>query len=333
MLEAVRPQVRSRAPLAAVVLAAGRGTRMKSKRPKVLHPIAGRPMVLHALDAVRALKPARLVVVVAPGMEAVAEAVAPAAVAIQREARGTADAVKAGLAALQGFDGDVLVVFGDQPLMSAQTLRALRAKLARAHVAVLGFAPRDPTGYGRLILGAGGELLAVREHRDATAEERRIEICNAGVMAVRAGVLARILPMIRADNVKKEFYLTDLVALARGEGLSCAVVEGSEAELLGVNSRAELAKAEAAMQERLCAAAMAGGATLIAPETVHLSFDTRLGADVTVGPYVFFGPGVTVGEGSEILSFCHFERATIGRNAIVGPFAHLRPGAVIRDGA
>jgi bifunctional UDP-N-acetylglucosamine pyrophosphorylase/glucosamine-1-phosphate N-acetyltransferase len=333
MLETPNPQVRSRAPLAIVVLAAGQGTRMRSRLPKVLHAVAGRPMVLHVLHVARSLRPSRLAVVLAPKMEAVAEAVAPATVAVQRRARGTADAVAAALPALEGCDGDVLVVYGDQPLIAAKTLRSLRAKLAGSDLAVLGFTPRDPSGYGRLIRDSGGHLVAVREHRDAAANERRIGLCNSGVMAVRAGVLRRLLPKVECDNAKKEFYLTDLVALARAEGLSCAVAEGSEAELMGVNSRAELAMAEAAMQERLRAAVLAGGATLVAPETVHLSFDTRLAPDVIVAPNVFFGPGVAIGEGSEILSFCHFERATVGRNAVVGPFARLRPGAVIRDGA
>jgi bifunctional UDP-N-acetylglucosamine pyrophosphorylase / glucosamine-1-phosphate N-acetyltransferase len=333
MLEAARSQRRTRSPLAVVVLAAGQGTRMRSSRPKVMHEIAGRPLILHVLAAARALKPERLAVVLAPKMETAAAAVAPAAIAIQRKPRGTADAVRAALPALDGFAGDMLIVYGDQPLITAATLRALRARLATAGIAVLGFMPHDPAAYGRLIVDGAGALVAIREHRDATPEERRIGLCNSGVMAVRGDVLRRLLPKIGSDNAKAEFYLTDLVALARAEGIACAVAEGTEEELHGVNSRAELAAAEAAMQRRLRAAAMEAGATLIAPDSVWLSFDTRLGADTVVAPHVFFGPGVTVGEGTAVHSFCHFVQARIGKNASVGPFARLRPGAVVGDGA
>jgi bifunctional UDP-N-acetylglucosamine pyrophosphorylase/glucosamine-1-phosphate N-acetyltransferase len=306
---------------------------MRSATPKVMHKIAGRPLILHVLAAARALKPARLAVVLAPKMDAVAAAVAPATVAIQRTPCGTADAVAAALPALDGFDGDVLIAYGDQPLITAATLRALRARLSDAGVAVLGFTPEHPAAYGRLILDSKGALAAIREHRDATAEERRIGLCNSGVMAVRADILRRLLPKIGSDNAKREFYLTDLVALARAEGIACAVAEGSEEELHGVNSRSELAAAEAVMQRRLRTAAMDAGVTLIDPSTVWLSFDTKLAADVVVGPNVFFGPGVSVGEGTEIHSFCHFVEAKIGKNTSIGPFARLRPGAAIGDGA
>jgi bifunctional UDP-N-acetylglucosamine pyrophosphorylase/glucosamine-1-phosphate N-acetyltransferase len=333
MLAASRPQVRSRAPLAVVVLAAGQGTRMRSTKPKVLHTIAGRPMVLQVLDAVRALKPTRLAVVLAPKMDAVAKAVAPATVAIQRTPRGTADAVKAALPSLAGFEGDVLIAYGDQPLITTATLRTLRGRLSDAGIAVLGFTPLDAGAYGRLILDGDGDLAAIREYRDASPEERQIDFCNSGVMAVRADVLRRLLPKIDSHNAKKEFYLTDLVALARAEGTRCAVAEGSEEELQGVNSRAELSIAESAMQWRLRAAAFEAGATLLAPESVWLSYDTKLGSDVAVGPNVFFGPGVSIGAGTEIRPFCHIDGAKVGKNAIVGPFARLRPGAAIGDGA
>jgi bifunctional UDP-N-acetylglucosamine pyrophosphorylase/glucosamine-1-phosphate N-acetyltransferase len=316
-----------------IVLAAGQGTRMRSSAPKVMHKVAGRPMILHVCAAARALKPERLAVVLAPRMDAVAAAVAPATVATQRAARGTADAVTAAMPALDGFDGDVLIAYGDQPLIAAATLRALRDRLADAGVAVLGFTPGDPAAYGRLILDEAGALTAIREHRDATPEERRISLCNSGVMAVRADVLRRLLPKIGDGNVKREFYLTDLVALARAKGIACAVAEGDEEELHGVNSRAELAAAEAAMQRRLRATAMDGGVTLIDPATVWFSFDTKLAADVVVEPNVFFGPGVSVGEGTEIHSFCHLVQAKIGKRASIGPFARLRPEAAIGDGA
>ena len=306
---------------------------MRSTKPKVLHTIAGRPMVLQVLDAVRALKPARLTVVLAPKMDAVAKAVAPAIVAIQRTPRGTADAVTAALPSLTGFDGDVLIAYGDQPLITTTTLRALRVRLTDAGIAVLGFTPLDPGAYGRLILDGNGDLAAIREYRDASAIERQIDFCNSGVMAVRADVLRRLLPKIGSNNAKKEFYLTDLVALACAEGTRCAVAEGSEEELQGVNSRAELSIAESAMQWRLRAAAFESGATLLAPESVWLSYDTQLGTDVTIGPSVFFGAGVSIGAGTEIRSFCHIDGAKVGKGAIVGPFARLRPGAVIGDGA
>jgi bifunctional UDP-N-acetylglucosamine pyrophosphorylase/glucosamine-1-phosphate N-acetyltransferase len=330
MLAAKRP---GRSPLVVVVLAAGQGTRMRSSRPKVLHEIAGLPMIQHALAAARALKPERLVVVLAPNMDAVAKAVSPAKIAIQQTARGTADAVKAALPALKGFDGDVLIVYADQPLIGAATLKALRAKLANAGVAVLGFAPHDPAAYGRLILNRGGGLAAIREFRDASPEERRIGLCNSGVMAVRADVLRRLLPKIRPDNAKKEFYLTDLVALAVSEGTPCAVAHGNEDELLGVNSKIELAIAEATLQYKLRAAAMDAGVTMIDPDTVWLSHDTKFAADVVIGPSVCFGTGVSIGAGSEIRAFCHIDGAKVGKNAIIGPFARLRPGTVIGDGA
>jgi bifunctional UDP-N-acetylglucosamine pyrophosphorylase/glucosamine-1-phosphate N-acetyltransferase len=306
---------------------------MRSSKPKVLHEIAGRSMIQHVLAAARALKPERLTVVLAPGMDTVAQAVAPAKVAIQKVARGTGDAVSAALPALKGFDGDVLIVYADQPLIGTSTLKTLRAKLANAGVAVLGFAPQDPAAYGRLVLDPGGNLVAIREFRDASAEERRIGLCNSGVMAVRADVLRRLLPKIRPNNAKKEFYLTDLVALAVAERTRCAVAHGAEDELLGVNSRLELAIAEATLQYKLRAAAMDAGVTMIDPDTVWLSHDTKFARDVVIGPSVYFGLGVSIGMGSEIRAFSHIDGAKVGKNAIVGPFARLRPGAVIGDGA
>lgn len=306
---------------------------MRSSMPKIMHRIAGRPLVGHVLASARALKPERLVVVLAPKMDSVAGYVAPATVAVQDKARGTADAVSAALPALRGFEGDVVIAYGDQPLITAATLRRLRGCLDDAGLAVLGFRPSAPAAYGRLLLDESGALAAIREHRDASAEERRIGLCNSGVMAVRGDVLRRLLPKVGCDNAKGEYYLTDLVALARAEGIRCAVSEGDEDELLGVNSRAELAQAEAIMQRRLRAGAMENGATLLVPESVYFSFDTRLARDVVVGPNVFFGTGVSVGEGSEIHSFCHLLEAKVGKNTSIGPFARLRPGAVIGDGA
>ena len=318
--------------LACVVLAAGKGTRMKSDMPKVLHPIAGWPMVRHVLAAAEALAPERLVVVVGPGMEDVAKAVAPWPTAVQTNQRGTADAVKAALPALEGFDGDVLVVYGDTPLITADTLAAMAAALHGAGdpaMVVLGMRPDDPAQYGRLVQTAGGSLEAIVEFADATAAQRAIGLCNGGLMAFRGAHLAGLLNAIGSDNAKGEFYLTDAVAVARGKGMACAVVEGSAQEVLGINSRAELAQAERQMQQRLRTRAMAEGATLIDPETVYFSMDTALGRDVVVHPQVIFGPGVTVGDRTEILGFCHFTGAKIAAGAVLGPFARLRPGAEI----
>ena len=319
----------SKGDIAAIVLAAGRGTRMESDRPKVLHPLAGRPMIAHLMESLGRLRPERIVVVVGTGMEAVAEAVAPYPAVVQEPRLGTAHAALAAKKALKGFAGDVLVVFGADPLITPATMRRLikarRAKGAPAAV-VLGFRPDDAGDYGRLIVGGDGSLEAIVEARDATPAERRIGFCNSGIMAVDGALLFRLLKRIGADNAKGEYYLTDIVAVARAEGRRCAVVEGDAEELIGVDSRADLARAEAVAQTRLRARAMKGGATLTAPDTVHLSFDTRLGRDARVGPYVVFGPGVTVKGGAEIRSFCHIEGATIGAGTIVGPFARLRPG-------
>ncbi|HEY0525676.1 MAG TPA: bifunctional UDP-N-acetylglucosamine diphosphorylase/glucosamine-1-phosphate N-acetyltransferase GlmU [Stellaceae bacterium] len=327
---------------AAVILAAGKGSRMKSDRPKVMHPVANRPMIRHVADAVAALAPVRTVLVLAPGMEAVAEAASPAAVAIQETPRGTGHAMMAAMPSLgdllaPGGIEDVLVLTGDAPLITAPTLAALleeRRRAPGAAVAVLGMRPDDPGPYGRLKLGADGRTLeAIVEAADASPEERAIRFCNSGVIAVAAEHLEALLGALDTRNAQGEYYLTDIVAAARRRGLACRAVEGPAEELAGVNSRAELAAAEAAMQRRLRAAAMADGVTLVAPETVFLSADTKLGRDVVIGPHVVFGPGVTVGDGAEILSFCHFTGATIGPGAIVGPFARLRPGAEIGEDA
>jgi bifunctional UDP-N-acetylglucosamine pyrophosphorylase/glucosamine-1-phosphate N-acetyltransferase len=317
---------------AVVVLAAGQGTRMKSALPKVLHPIAGLPMLGHVLATAAALKAARTVVVVAPGMDQVAAAAKPAAIAIQQKQLGTGDAVKAARAALKGFAGDVLVLFGDTPLLRAETLRAVLDALdEKTAVAVLGFKPEGANEYGRLVTKAGGVLERIVEWRDASAKERRIPLCNSGVMAVRGEHLFGLLDSLKANNAKGEFYLTDIVALARKQKLRARVVEGAAEDLLGVNSRADLAAAEALLQQRLRAAAMADGVTMADPSTVYLSADTKLARDVSLGPNVFFGPGVSVGEGTVIRAFCHMEGAAVGKNCIIGPFARLRPGAQLAD--
>jgi len=321
--------------LGVVVLAAGQGTRMRSRLPKVLHPLAGRAMLGHVLDAVATLDPARVVVVVGPGMEEVAEAARPYPTVVQQERLGTAHAVRTAREALGDLvdnpAGEVLVVYGDTPLVTGETLRGLREVRAHAGaaLAVLGFRARDPGGYGRLICDDTGQVARIVEARDASAAEQAIDLCNAGLLCARAAVLFRLLARVGNDNAKGEYYLTDVVGLAAAGGEGAVYALASEDEVQGVNSRAELAQAEAGMQQRLRARAMAAGVTLVAPETVTLCHDTRIEPDVVVHPHVVFGPGVTVAEGAEIKSFSHLEGATVGPGAVVGPFARLRPGAVL----
>jgi bifunctional UDP-N-acetylglucosamine pyrophosphorylase / glucosamine-1-phosphate N-acetyltransferase len=315
----------------AVVLAAGEGTRMRSARPKVLHEVAGRSLLVHVLGAVRAAGGASVAVVIAPAAVAVAdgaERVWPGAdIFVQAERRGTAHAVLAAREAIaRGFD-DLLVIFGDMPLISPQTLIRLRAALAAgAAVAVLGFRPRDPSGYGRLVV-ENGELTAIREELDASPAERAIGLCNGGLMAFAgAGALA-ILERIDSNNRKGEFYLTDAVTIARAMKLKTVAIETEEDEVRGINTKAQLAETEAALQQRLRAAALEQGVTLVAPETVFLSSDTKFGRDVVVEPFVVFGPGVTVEDNAVIRSFSHLDHAHVGKGAFVGPYARLRPGA------
>jgi bifunctional UDP-N-acetylglucosamine pyrophosphorylase / glucosamine-1-phosphate N-acetyltransferase len=318
---------------AAIVLAAGEGTRMRSSVPKVMHPLAGRPIILHLLEALRPLAPVETIVVIGPGMETVAQAVAPARAVVQETRLGTGDAVRIACRELTPDSGaaDLLVLYGDTPLIEPATLERLLAERRRspaAAVALAGMRPADPTPYGRLVL-ADGSLERVVEAADADAEERAIPLCNGGATAIDLRHAAALVAAIGKNNKKGEFYLTDIVRIARDRGLSCRAVELPADELVGINTRAELAAAEALMQARLRRRAMEAGATLVAPETVFLAADTRLSRDVVVEPNVTFGPGVTVGEGARIRSFSHLEGAEVGEGAIVGPFARLRPGAVL----
>ena len=325
-------------PVAAVILAAGKGTRMKSDLHKVLHPIAGRPMLLHLIDSVSALAPERTVVVVGAGREQVEGAVAPLGIATahQAEQLGTGHAVAQAEAALAGFSGDVLILYGDVPLVGAETMRRMLDRLhgddAPATV-VLGFRPADPGAYGRVIVeaGSGDRIAKMVEYKDATAEERAVTLCNSGLMAVSSGDLFRLLARVGNDNAAGEYYLPDIVMLAAADGRASAVIETGAAEVAGVNSRAELAGVEADWQARRRAQAMADGATLIAPDTVWFAHDTQIGRDVTIEPHVFFGPGVTVADGATIHAFSHVEGATVGAGAEVGPYARLRPGAVLGE--
>ena len=324
-------------PIAAVILAAGKGTRMKSRLPKVLHPIGGRAMLHHLLDTLDRLGMARQVLVVGAEGDRVAASVAERDVAVVRQEpqSGTAHAVAMALPTLADFAGDVLVVYGDTPLLRAETLGALvEARRAdAAGIALLGFRPHDPGDYGRLVLDEAGRLARIVEARDANAAERAIGLCNSGVMVFDGVLLPRLIERIGNDNAKGEYYLTDAVAVAREMGRATVVVEASEDEVLGVNSRADLARAEAIFQRRMRAAAMASGVTLTAPDTVFFSYDTALDADVSVAPHVVFGPGVTVEGGARIGAFSHLEGATVKAGASVGPFARLRPGTVVGEDA
>ncbi|MCY3828451.1 MAG: bifunctional UDP-N-acetylglucosamine diphosphorylase/glucosamine-1-phosphate N-acetyltransferase GlmU [Rhodospirillaceae bacterium] len=320
---------------AAVVLGAGKGERMNSRFPKVLHRIGNRPMVLYPLDAVRAAGAGTCVVVAGPDMAEVAAAVAPVPTTVQAEPRGTADAVKAARGRI-GPDADtVLILYGDTPLVRPQTLEAMIARRREGShaIVVLGFRPADPGGYGRLVRGGDGSLEAIVEATDASAEQRRVGLCNSGVMAVDGAILFDLVDAVHNDNAKGEYYLTDIVGIARRHGRTSSVIEAGADELLGINSREELAAAERIFQQRMRRAAMAGGATLTDPDSVWFSYDTVLGRDVTVGPQVVFGQGVVVGDDVEIRGFCHIEGAALDRGATVGPFARLRPGAELREGA
>jgi bifunctional UDP-N-acetylglucosamine pyrophosphorylase / glucosamine-1-phosphate N-acetyltransferase len=317
----------------AIVLAAGEGTRMRSRHPKVMHRIAGKPMLAHVLDAVVGSGATACAVVVGPQQPAVAgearRAVASAEIFVQSERRGTAHAVLAAREAIARGADDVLIVFGDTPLVLPQTLARLRAALTDgAAVAVLGFRPKNPTGYGRLLLD-GEQLLAIREERDADAAERAITLCNGGLMALAGGHALAILERIEDHNAKREFYLTDAVAIARDMGFAAVAPECGENEVRGINTRAQLAETEAVMQQRLRAAALEAGVTLVAPDTVFLAADTVLGQDVVIEPHVVFGPGVVVEDDAVIHAFSHIEGAHVGRGVSVGPFARLRPGTTL----
>ena len=320
----------------AVVLAAGKGTRMRSARPKVLHALAGRSMLGHVLVAVQEAGAARLAVVVEPGRVDVADEIARlapgASVHPQAERLGTAHAVLAARAALEGAEADVLVAFGDTPLITAETYARLRAPLREgAAVAVLAFEAADPTGYGRVLTEAG-RVLAIREEKDASEAERRVRLSNAGLMALSGAHALSLLERIGNDNANREYYLTDAVALAVADGLSVAVVGVAESEALGVNDRVQLSVAEATIQARLRRTAQLGGTTLVAPETVYLSADTVLGRDVTVEPHCVFGPGVVIGDGCTVRAFSHLHDARLMEGADIGPHVRLRGGAVLEAG-
>lgn len=312
------------------------GTRMRSAMPKVLHNVGGQPMVRHVLDAVASLGAKRVGVVVAPSHDAVADAVHPNPTAIQEPALGTAHAALSAASLFEGFGGDIFILFGDTPLIRPETLQAMldaRHGEDRPAVVVLGMRPAGENAYGRLIMAADGTLDRIVEFKDANAEERSAPLCNSGVMLVDGAQLFDLLRRVGNDNAKGEYYLTDIVALARADGGSAIVVEGQESELLGVNDRVDLSQAEAEFQRRKRLSAMQAGVTLTAPDTVFFCHDTEIGKDVIIEPNVVFGPGVQISNGAYIRAFSHLEGAHVAGDTVIGPYARLRPGADIGVGA
>ena len=326
-------------PFAVIVLAAGQGTRMRSDTHKVLHPIAGKPMLLHLLDTVEAMGASRKVVVVGKGREQVEAALSTRNVttALQADQKGTAHAVQMAADALAGFEGSILILYGDTPFVTEETLRSMLDRLEADDapgVVVLASAPVDGKSYGRVILEDGGDRIAkMVEFKDASPDERAVKLCNSGMMAADASSLWRWLDAVGNANVAGEYYLPDVVMIARGEGRHPVAIEGEEFETAGVNSRAELAHLELDWQRRRREEALEKGATLIDPESVWFSADTELGRDCTIEPHVVFGPGVAIADGAVIRAFSHIEGATISPGCEVGPFARLRPGAMMEEGS
>jgi bifunctional UDP-N-acetylglucosamine pyrophosphorylase/glucosamine-1-phosphate N-acetyltransferase len=321
---------------AVVILAAGQGTRMRSDTHKVLHPIASRALLLHLLDRVDDLGAEKRVVVVGKGREQVEAAIAgrDVSVAFQAEQKGTGHAVQQASAALAGYDGPVLILYGDTPFVQAETLRRMIDRLngdGGPGVVVLASHQTDPAKYGRIILGEGDRIAKMVEYRDATEEERAVQMCNSGMMAVRSPDLFRWLALVGNDNAAGEYYLPDIVNIAAGEGREAVIIEGDAYEAAGVNSRAELAHLELEWQRRRREQALHEGATLIDPESVWFAYDTKLGRDVTVEPHVVFGPGVEVADGATIHAFSHIDGAVIGAKASIGPFARIRPGTRLAE--
>ena len=326
--------------MACVILAAGKGTRMRSGEPKVLHRLAGRPMIEHVLATAAALSPERVILVVGPELGTAVGSLdrhgAALACVVQEQPLGTAHAVMTSRPLLEAFDGEVLVLYADTPLVRGETLARLirtRRETAGAAAAVLGFRADDPAEYGRLIVGPDGTLQRIVEHAEAAGPERAVTLCNAGMMAIEGRRLFALLDAIDNDNEAGEYYLTDLPAAAAARGRPCAVAEAPAEEVMGINDRAQLAAAEGIVQSRLRRSAMANGATLVDPAAVWLSVDTRIGRDVAIGPNVVIGPGVIIEDGVEIKPFSHLEGVRVGQGAMIGPFARLRPGSDIGEDA
>ncbi len=322
--------------LAVVILAAGKGTRMKSDMAKVLHPIAGIPMIKHILGTAESLHPEHIIVVLAPDMDNVAAVVAPHKVAIQKEQLGTGDAVKSALAVLGDFKGDVLVLYGDVPLVTPQTLNGLISHHRNGNhygATVLAMAPPSPTGYGRIFQNPDGSLARIVEEKDATDDERLVRLCNSGLMIMDGDGLSSIFLKLENKNVQGEYYLVDIPALMAKDGIASGVIRGDYYELRGVNSRAQLAELEMAWQHQKRVEMMDAGVTLLDPNTVYFSTDTKIGRDTVIGQNVVFGAGVTIESNVEILPFCHIDGAVIASGAVIGPFARLRPGTQISENA
>jgi len=318
--------------LACIILAAGKGTRMKSALPKPLHKIAGRAMVSHVVASCEALNPEKIVVVIGPDMQQVADSVKPHATAIQQVANGTGGAALAANDHFKGFDGDVLIVFSDTPLVTVDTMQRmveLRRQIPAIGLTYSGFRPADPAKYGRMVMDDDGTLKKIIEFKDASAEEKKITLCNGGIVCADGAKLFDWLSQVGNDNAQKEYYLTDLPQIARKDNRTTHVVEMPEEETAGINTREDLAHLERLMQQRLRKQHMLNGATLTDPDSVFFSFDTAVGQDVTIGPNVVFGPGVSIGNNAAILAFSHIEGAAIAEGAQIGPFARLREGTVV----
>jgi bifunctional UDP-N-acetylglucosamine pyrophosphorylase / glucosamine-1-phosphate N-acetyltransferase len=321
---------------AVVILAAGQGTRMRSDTHKVLHPIASRPLLLHLLETVDALGADKRIVVAGKGRDQVEQALHGRDVVVAHQAQqlGTAHAVQQAESALAGYDGPVLILYGDTPFVAAETLRRMLDRLdgeSGPGVVVLASCPPDPLKYGRIILGEGDRIAKMVEYKDATEDERAVRLCNSGMMAVRSRDLFRWLGKVGNDNAAQEYYLPDIVNIAAAERREAVVIEGDPYETAGVNSRAELAHLELEWQRRRREQVLHEGATLIDPESVWFAYDTKLGRDVTVEPHVVFGPGVEIADGATIHAFSHIEGAIIGAKASIGPFARIRPGTRLAE--
>ena len=320
--------------VALIILAAGKGTRMKSDLPKVLHSIAGAPLLIHAMKSGASLEPDRTVIVAGHGAQAVEAAAKDwsddAEIVLQTEQLGTGHAVAQAAAALDGFEGDAIVLYGDTPFIQPETLEAMLAARTEHDVVVLGFNAADPGKYGRLIMN-GGALEKIVEFKDASGEERAVTLCNSGVICAKSDVLSELVSAVSDDNAAGEYYLTDIIGIARSKGLSATVVECAEAETMGINSRAELADGEVAFQARARRAAMDNGVTLQAPDTVYFSHDTYIGSDTIIEPNVVFAVGVTVENNATIRAFSHLEGCHVSRGGVIGPYARLRPGAELAE--
>lgn len=324
--------------ISVIILAAGKGERMKSSLPKVMHKVAGRTLISHVVNSIVPLKPKSVTLVIGDGMEQVREkavSIFPSVSSvIQKERLGTADAVKQavkGNKEFQSFSGTVIVLYGDTPFIRSETLIKMKETLIEKSLAVvvLGFSPDNPAEYGRLVMNETGNLERIIEYKDADEEQRKITLCNSGVMAIKGDLLPELLSEVKSDNAKNEFYLTDIVGISNSKGFKCGVVEGNEREVMGINSQEERMLAERQAQKDLRGRAIENGVELIEPDTVFLCEDTKIEGGAVIHPYVVFGPGVTIEKHAEIKSFSHIEGASIKSNAVIGPFARIRPGSEI----